>query len=352
MRSPYDRLFGIELLPAVYLMAHLDVPAFRAKAEPLAAEATRMLESLRPVEARSQPGKYRDAWLDPQQVDMFRAFASQMGLKPLPNGWGPHQPEPAVLAAACFVSASRLFVAWRSTKNAVWTRPGGVAALQSPIEAALAFLSAWQASTVKQAGCGKVLIACTDVRSGDLEVLPDDVALVVSSPPYANGHNYLRQWGPESAVADALGMSTKAESLIGVSTRISRPTPETLSVLPEGTQTELEEIRRSDIKDSATYYYRRFASYALGMRDALENIDRLVSAEVPRAIFVVRDTTHGDSVFRTGRLISDVLARLGWQLVDDRMSVVRSHIGNRRRSSARLTGRAQLEHTLEFERAS
>lgn len=351
LASESRQIYGIELLPPVYLLGYLDRPDVILEADALYGAASEILRSLRVLDTKSEPGVFLESWMTPAQDEMFGAIAEAINLRSLPQDWSPAGPDPKLVVAAAYVCSARLYVAWRRTKNAVWFKRGGVPEERSPAAAAQAFLDVWfERASHTSRRAPDVRTLCTDATSPALRQLPRDVSVVVTSPPYANGHNYARQWAPEAAVSEALGLETPTESLIGVSTRSVRPTPAQLGTLPDRARRQLELIGEADIKDSATYYFRRFSSYAIGLQAALANMDRMLTAPSCEAMFVVRDTSHGDVLFESGRFIVDTLTGLGWIEEDHDRSVIRAHIGNKRRARATTVGRAQVEHVLHLRR--
>ena len=350
---PDTALCGVELLPAVYLLGYLDRPDVVAHAGDLHSDASRKLAEFRGQDALSPAGEFIEGWMTPSQSMMLGALGASLGLDELPGQWGHSEPRSAMVAAAAIVCSARLFTSWRTTKNAVWFKAGGIAVERSPIETAQRFLDRWidERGQLPFRRAAPTDVVLADITDMNLKPLPSDINAIATSPPYANGHNYARQWAPESAVADAMGFATLADRQIGVSTKSRRPSEDELASLPLPTQVQLKEIRESTlVKDSSTYYFRRFAGYALGLKAALENVDRAVTSGAAKALIVLRDTTHGDTLFQSSVLVEAIMTDLGWTSSAHERRVIRSHIGNKQRSKPRVVGKAQLEHTLWFER--
>lgn len=347
-------LYGAELLSPIWLLAYLEQPEVRNNLSYFCNAAKELLESLKSATQMSPKVEYSEEWLQERQIEVIEHIAAAIGFPEIPDTWPTSEnAREDFFTAAVVVASARLFSCWRPTRNATWTKPGGIPVLNSPVESTELLLAAMLERNESVSRLeGRVRMISCDVTSPGAPRLPAAPDLIVTSPPYANGHNYARQWGPELAVSAAMGFRGFESRLsqLGVSTVGHRFEEVDLELLPERIRIDLAGIYSSDIKDSSTYYFRRFVRYAIDLKSSIDFACQNLGRKPSKAIIVVRDTRHGDTMFHTGQLVIDLMVDHGWNVVDEPPQLIRTHIGNKRPVTSRYFGNAQVEWLLRFER--
>jgi hypothetical protein len=257
---------------------------------------------------------------------------------------------------AMLVYVARQIACFRTTDNATWPKPGGLARQLGIGEPLSAGIEDWLAYARDRANReGSLSVAQIDITEAHDSRYPK-ADLLVTSPPYANRLDYTRMWGPELAVLTAVEVlgEQPASTQLGTN-RVSgwRHSASALAALPDSIRVALDAIRDDDAPYSASYYFPYFARYSLGLDNAIATCAREMLAPTAQMVVFVRDTVRRDILFPTADIVRAAAAGAGLAPVAEDYAVIRNHIGLRRQRSA-LTGThglAQREWTLVYERS-
>lgn len=354
-----------DINPAPLLLASLRAPEIVRQAEVLKRKITKSLSAMKAAK-RAYAGAftYCDDWLAPATKEDISRYATLWDLTHLSLTskslfW--ESPAEVRFAAALPVLAARDLTCFRSSGNFTWLKQGGLQRDQTFYGAVVRALDRWGEYAQKQSDAsnsanliGSLSAAWMDAERTALPVPPNS-DIVVTSPAYANRLDYTSLWAPELAiVTEIFGIDSTLIKANQIGTTVVRGKtwpPKDFELLPPLIKNALTEIQHdADNIASESYYYPFFVNYAVAMMHMLENIERAVR-KGGKMFFFVRDTVRKDTIFPTGKLIENVLRRLGWRRFVIEKKLVRHHIGMKRRSArSGIYGLAQTEWWLGFER--
>jgi hypothetical protein len=356
-----------DINPATVLLATLRDPRIIVQAEGLTKWMVNRLDALKRLSSADKLHHYCDDWIAPGIRQQLNKYASAFGLDqtwPLISAKSTFWDSPIKqrFAAAIPILAARELTCFRSSDNFTWLKKGGLLREQSVHGALLRALNRWlvfareirTSCSLERTSPGYVDGEWMDAERGFFGSSPK-AHVIVTSPAYANRLDYTRMWAPELEITAALFhvVPTEIKALQIGSTVIrgkEEPAKER-EQLPRTVQLSLAEIR-ADVSNvaSESYYYPFFVNYAVSLMRTVKHISKR-ARRGGRLVFFVRDTVRKDTLFPTGNLIEEVLFREGWVVANREKTLVRSHIGMRRRASrGGVYGLAQTEWWLTFER--
>lgn len=341
--------------PAPLLLASLRDPRLCNRADEHAAWLREATGPLRSRRAPSRP-EFCDEWLPARVREELRMTAELLKIA------APRPGEAMLIDAlsererfglAMLVYVARQIACFRTTDNATWPKPGGLARQLGVGDPLTAGIEDWLAYARDRANReGSLTVAQIDITSPH-DVHYPQADLVVTSPPYANRLDYARMWGPELAVLNAmevLGVQPAGTQLGTNEVRGWRHDAEELATLPDSVRVALDAIRDDDAPYSASYYFPYFARYSLGLDSAIATCAREMLAQDARMVVFIRDTVRRDILFPTADIVRAAATAAGLAPVAEDYAVIRNHIGLRRQRSASsgAHGLAQREWTLVY----
>jgi hypothetical protein len=318
---------------------------------------------------RKAATEYVGDWLAQPIANGLRNYAGVLGLDSFASPikydssfWS--APLELRFAAALPILAARELTTFKITDNIAWLKPGGLyrgvdlsSSLLNTLDRWVTFASS-QAALMLARPVGRLSLRRMNPESGIFGDCPA-VDAIVTSPPYANRLDYIKLWGPEIAVFSSLWNLDCERQLrwdqIGSTIVRNRPDAgvEERS-LPSSVRKALTAIRTDrHFKASESYYYPFFRNYALSLTRSLRNVARQLRRNGILIVFV-RDTIRKDVLFPTGDLVISTLVKsLGFAEVAREHTIIRAHIGLRRKQSTTgLYGLAQQEWWFVFRKRS
>ena len=217
---------------------------------------------------------YSDGWVSPEMADMLRTLGVALGIPDPTGGFTPFNDldDARRVIAGVVVSASRALATYRPSKNAGWLKKGDLQRTVSVRDVLEVAMREWSAHMRSLGPSAPVALA---QRSLVGTVLVEPIAdLLVTSPPYANGFDYANYWGPERAVAAAIGVDTQWSVDHQLGTNFVRGESWNAAKLPRATYRAVELMRECggcsarQRYDTERYYVPRFVRYAAGISKA------------------------------------------------------------------------------------
>jgi len=205
------------------------------------------------------------------------------------------------------------------SKNPTWPKFGGISSnknLPDIIEESLSrfdnyYKKHYQSSFEERNG------ECIFFNNNASEMtLPEKVELIITSPPYCNRLDIMRNYGPENYFLSALEYKVQTRDIIGT---IKVEDYESLDFdydyltsHSEKAYKLLSEMKKSKKRAEQTYYLKYYTRYFVTLFHTMEKVLNHLSVS-GKMYFVTQDNTHRGELIEIDVVLGELLRHNGWE---------------------------------------
>jgi len=227
----------------------------------------------------------------------------------------------ATLMKATIMVCVRPFSSITRTSNPTWFKRGGVSSDKDLCEIVRESLGRFEAYYETAYGVSTLTTRgqCVFTARDATELsLPEEVDVILTSPPYCNRLDSLVQYGPENYFLRSVGLAIPETDVVIGTTKVQGYKTfaadfDHVTAGAEFASKFLNRVRNSRKRDDRTYYLPYYTRYFAMLSRTLGTALRHLSAK-GTAYVVVQDNGHRGQLIEIDKVIGEVLAAEGWQV--------------------------------------
>lgn len=277
-------------------------------------------------------------------------------LNGLINSWestNKYEKNISILLKAVIINSIRAFSSVTKSDNPTWLKNGGISSgrrleeiVEESLIAFIKYYSVYDDSRIVTTKKGKCIFSAQNANKIKLK---NKVDLIITSPPYCNRLDTMRQYAPELYFLSKVGYSVRLENMIA-NNKISTYTNfkadfEYLTSKSKYAEFLLNRIKKLPPK----YYIKYYTRYFSVLCEVLQNVVKNLSSK-GKMYIIVQDNTHKGNLIEIDEIIKEVLMSDGWysRIIE---KWERHHLGLRNPSQKHAyVKRKQLEKLILIER--
>jgi len=221
-----------------------------------------------------------------------------------------------IFLKAAIVKSVRFFSAFKSTTNPTWFKNGGISSnknFQEIIGDTLTTFDKYyscfygSSSTILKGRC------IFSIKNAAELNLDRKVDIILTSPPYCNRIDCVRQYGPEIYFLSAVGHNIAEDNLIGTNKvkdykKYENPESdfEFLTNNSKFANRLLNKIKKSPQKDDLTYYLPYYTRYFSMLYQTFKKVLDSLSSE-GKMYVILQDNTHRGELIEIDKILKELL---------------------------------------------